>query len=109
MKCRPSYWQSLTHSTRSGAEKFGERSLETTNRHLLLANLVLVVHLHAKGPPSIASADTCVFFSRKREILRTRTYDVGMRANALKQWRPLYALPMSNWVRSDKSERYSAK
>src|SRR6266852_4570325 len=100
MKYGPSYRHSLTRSTRRGAETFGKRPLETTNRRPLLTNVILVARLHAKKP-SMASSDTCGFSSREREIPRTRTYEVGIPTNALKQWRPLYALPMLNWVRSD--------
>src|SRR6267154_2808428 len=112
-----SYWQWSALSTRSGGEKLGKGSWETSGRRPILiikSNLILVSHWHLreKDPLSTNSVDACRTSSMPtitREISWTRRNDKGVCAVASKPRRPLYVVPVSNWVGSEKSKRYSAR
>src|SRR6266566_3896174 len=112
-----SYWQCPALSSRSGGEKFGKGSWETSGRRPILvfkSNLILVSHWHLreKEPLSMNSVDACRTSSMPtitREISWTRRDDKGVCADASKPRCPLYVVPMSHWVCSEKSKRYSAR
>src|SRR6266699_3483551 len=83
----------------------------TICRRLLLASLLLASPLYIRERPSIVSVDACGTFSKARakEILWARRYNVRVCADASKLQRPLYAVRMSNWTPSEKSQRCLAK